>query len=79
MIEAASGDHGPTMIRRRILGISLALALAAGGTGAVATAGATAAKPKHVVIGGKVKPGGKCAKRVAGCSRGEFIGNFFGN
>jgi hypothetical protein len=67
------------VIRRRVIGISLALALAVGGTGAVATGAATAAKPKHVVIAGKVKPGGKCAKGVAGCSGGKFTGEFFGD
>jgi hypothetical protein len=79
MFQGRSGDHRPMLIRRRVIAVSLSLALAVGSTGAVATSAASAAKPKHVVIGGKVKPGGKCAKGVAGCRDGEFIGDFFGD
>jgi hypothetical protein len=32
-----------------------------------------------VLAPGKVQPGSKCAKAVAGCKHGKFTGDFFGD
>jgi hypothetical protein len=71
------------VIRNRLIALSLAAFVAVGGAGSISTAAASAAKkpqPVAVTIASpNVKPGDKCAKGTAGCTRGKFSGNFFGD
>ena len=71
------------MIRNRLIVLSIVAASVSGGLGAAAAPGLAAVStetPRHIVIGGpQTKLGDKCAKGTAGCTRGKFTGQFFGN